>query len=423
MSARGEGRVVAGAIDAGGVYSSRIAAGGGFVFLAGIAMDGMGRVPASAQPPEPYRTSEAARARAQSRYAFERLRELLPEVGSSTEEICQLEQYVKLKVHADAYFAVAGDPACIGKARPGGATAQLAGYYPEDAAISFTGIAVAPEPGRGPAKTYPGERPEISPTGLFSSLVAAGPYVFHTFFPTDNKTGVHPSARADAWHWRGSEIRSEVTFGAQQLAEKLAIAGVSLSDIVNYTLFLADPSDLFEFDLAFAKALGPEAPSRIVVPARGFANPRREGAFGHEENAERMEIQVRALLPASGAKKIVVDGPGAGYGYQSAGVRVDPLLWVSAQYADPALRGSAAREAADVLDKIATVCRNGGTDIANVLRVHALVRRTEDAATVYAALRTAIRRDPPVVSVIEAPVLPVADASVVLDAVAYVPRD
>ena len=46
--------------------------------------------------------------------------------------------------------------------------------------------------------------------------------------------------------------------------------------------------------------------------------------------------------------------------------------------------------------------------------------RTEHAAAVYAALRTAIPDDPPVVSMIHAPTLPVADASVVLDAVAYV---
>jgi enamine deaminase RidA (YjgF/YER057c/UK114 family) len=414
-------RRVAGVIDAGGIYTSRAAAGGGYVFVAGTAIDESGLIPAAARPKEPYGTSESAKAAAQARYMLEALRAAVTEVGSSLEQLCQLEQYVKLKVHTDAYFGVARDPSFLGKARPGGATAQLAGFYPEDVAISITGLGVAPDPASGVAKSYPGEKPEISPAGLFSSLVAAGPYVFNTYFGTDNKTGIHPSARAEDWNWRGSEIAIETAFGIQQLTDKLAVAGAKLSDIVNYTLFLADPADLFEFDQLFAKAVGPDAPSRVVLPSRGFANPRREGAFGHAENAERMEIQVRALRSDSGAKKVIVDGPGAGFGYQSAAVRVDPLLWVSGQYADPPARGSAATEAADVLEKIATLCRSGGTEIANVLRVHAVVRRADDAAAVYAAIKRAIPQGPPAVVVVCAPALPVRDVSILLDAVAYVP--
>src|SRR5581483_7058987 len=307
-------RAVAGVIDRGGVYSSRVAAGGGYVFLAGTAIDESGKLAAAARPNEPYETSEAARARAQATYLFESLRSLLPRVGSSIDDICQLEQYVKLKRHADPYFTVVTNPSFMGKARPGGATAQLAGFDPADAAISITGMAIAPNAGAGLVKGYPGEDPAKPSTGLFSPLVSAGPYVFNTFFATDNKTGVHPSAKAEDWNWRGSEIKSEVTFGIQQLKDKLAVAGAGLSDIVSYTLFLTDPGDLFEFDLAFAAAVGKDAPSRTVIPAIGFANPRREGAFGHAENAQRMEIQVRAIRPETGAKKVIVDGPGAGFG-------------------------------------------------------------------------------------------------------------
>lgn len=415
-------RAVAGVIDAGGVYSSRVAAGGGYVFLAGTAIDETGKLARAARPAAPYETSAAAHARAQAKHLFESFRSLLPKVGSSIDDVCQLEQYVKLKAHADPYFTVVTDPSFMGKARPGGATAQLAAFEPEGAVISITGLAIAPDEAAGLVKSYPGEDPSKPATGLFSPLVAAGPYVFNTYFPTDNKTGVHPSARAEDWNWRGSEIKSEVAFGIQQLKDKLAVAGAGLADIVSYTLFLADVGDLYEFDLAFAAAVGKDAPSRTVIPARGFANPRREGAFGHAENAQRMEIQVRAVRPGSGAKKVVVDGPGAGFGYQSAAVRVDPLLWLSGQYADAEHRGDAAREIANVLEKLRTVCSNGGTDLANLLRVRALVARLEDAPAVYAALRKAIPNDPPVVSVIHAPRLPVPSASVVLDGVAHVAR-
>ena len=421
MSERSRGRAVAGTIDAGGVYCSRAAAGGGYVFIAGTAMDDDGRLADAARPAPPYESSESARARGQARYLFERFRELLPTLGSSIEDVCQLEQYVKLKTHADPYFAVVTDPAFMGKARPGGATAQLAGFYPSEAVLSVTGLAIAPDPAAGLVKSYPGEDPAKPATGLFSPLVAAGPYVFNTYFATDNKSGVHPSARAEDWNWRGSEIRSEGTFGIAQLKEKLAVAGATLADIVSYTLFLADVGDLYDFDLAFAAAVGPEAPSRAVIPARGYANPRREGAFGHAENAQRMEIQVRALRPAAGAKKTIVGGPGAGFGYQSAGVLVDPLLWISTQYADGSHQGGGAeREIANVLDKIATVCRNGGTDLTRLLRLRALVTSAEDARAVYAALRAAVPSDPPVVSIIEVAELPVPACSIALDAVAHV---
>jgi enamine deaminase RidA (YjgF/YER057c/UK114 family) len=413
-------RAVAGVIDGGGVYASTAASGGGYVFLAGTAIDETGKLAAAARPAAPYETSEAAKARAQATYLFGRFSEALGKLGSSVTDVCQLEQYVKLKAHADPYFTVVTAPAVMGKARPGGATAQLAGYHPDEAVISITGLAIAPDPSSGLVKTYPGEDPEKPSTGLFSPLVAAGPYVFNTYFPTDNKTGVHPSAKAEDWNWRGSEIKSEVTFGIQQLSEKLAVAGATLADIASYTLFLTDVGDLYDFDLAFSKAVGPNAPSRTVIPTLGYANPRREGAFGHAENAPRMEIQVRAVRPDSGASKIVVDGPGAGFGYQSAAVRVDPLLWLSAQYADAGQQGGAAKEIANILDKLATVAKNGGSDLARLLRVRALVTKPEDAKAVYAALKRAIPSDPPVVSIITVPRLPVAGATIAMDAVAYV---
>ena len=66
MSQRSGKRAVAGTIDAGGVYCSRAAAGGGFVFLAGTAMDETGRLADAARPAPPYEYSASAQARAQT---------------------------------------------------------------------------------------------------------------------------------------------------------------------------------------------------------------------------------------------------------------------------------------------------------------------------------------------------------------------
>src|SRR5947207_718503 len=110
MSNRPGRRMVIGTIDAGGVYCSRAAAGGGFVFLSATAMDESGQLAQAAKPRPPYEGSEAARSRAQTRHVFEQYRELLPKIGSSLHDIVQLEQYVKLKVHTDGYFKEALGP-------------------------------------------------------------------------------------------------------------------------------------------------------------------------------------------------------------------------------------------------------------------------------------------------------------------------
>jgi enamine deaminase RidA (YjgF/YER057c/UK114 family) len=414
-------RTVVATIDAGGVYSSRVAAGGGYVFLAGTAIDDTARLAEAASPRAPYEGSAAAQARMQTRYIFEQYRELLPHVGSSLHDIVQLEQYVKLKVHTDGYFREALGPGFMDTSRPVGATAQVGDYFPEGAVVSITGLAIVPDQAAGRVKTFPGLDPN-KPGGQFPQNTAAGPYFFTTYYPTDSKTGIDPAVRTEDWNWRGSEIRNEAEYGIEVMKQRLAIVGASLSDIVDYTLFLADTGDLYEFDLVFRRALGPHPPARTVIPIRGLANPRREGAFGHEQGALRMEAQFRCLRPGQGVEKVVVPGPGDEYGHQSAGIRVGPLLWMSSQVADEPYRGqNAAQQIENIFDKIAATCRNGETSLGNLLRLRALLTRPEDAWAVFAALRRVVPSAPPAVCIIVVPApLPLAGCSVALDAVAYV---
>ena len=185
-------------------------------------------------------------------------------------------------------------------------------------------------------------------------------------------------------------------------------------------MFLPDTADLYEFDLAFAKASDAPPPSRTVIPAKGFALPRREGAYGHEQGAPRMEIQLRTLVPDKGADKVIVEGPGHGVGHQSAGVRGGPLLWMSSQTADPDKRGNVAAEVDDIMGKLAAVCSNQGTTLGNLLRLRALVTEPDHARVVYEALRRAVPKNPPCVSivVVSSP-LATKGASVAMDGVAF----
>src|SRR5438128_1296452 len=150
-------RVTAGTIDAGGVYCSRVAAGGGFVFFGGTAMDDAGRLADRARPAPPYEYSAAARVRAQTRYLFERYRDLLPTVGSSLQSIVAMEHYLKRKVHADGYFQVALGAGCLDSDRPIGATTAVGDHFPEDAVVGVSGVAIVPDETVGRVKGYPEE--------------------------------------------------------------------------------------------------------------------------------------------------------------------------------------------------------------------------------------------------------------------------
>lgn len=422
MSSQSGKRSVAGTIDAGGVYLSRVAAGGGFAFLGGTALDDNGKFPEAARPPAPYENSHTAQARAQARYIFDGYRDLLPRVGTSVQNICQLEQYVKLKTHADPYFNVALGPGYMDMGGPTAATAQVGDYFPQESVINLTGWAIIPDEAAGFIKSYPGEDPAKNPGRVFKPIVQAGPYVMTTYFPTDNKTGLDPAVRAPDWNWRGVEVRNEALHGIEVLKKRLDELGSSLGDIVNYTLFLADPADLYDFDEVLREALGDaSAPTRLVIPTKGFANPRREGAFGHDQGAARMELQVRAFRSGHGAEKSIIKGPGDGFGYQSAGIRVGPLLWVTNHFAETKQRGDLKRELENVLGQIAQTCENAGTSLANLLRIRAVVREPSDALAVYAAVKKAVPNDPPTVSVMAVgSQMYVGGASVALDAVAFI---
>src|ERR1700722_18563846 len=103
MSSASAKRTVAGTIDAGGVYMSRVAAGGGFVFLTANPVDEKGVLTAAGKAEARYVHSLTAQVSAQTRFAFEQLRDSLKAIGSSIDQIAQVEQYVKMKTQAEEY--------------------------------------------------------------------------------------------------------------------------------------------------------------------------------------------------------------------------------------------------------------------------------------------------------------------------------
>jgi enamine deaminase RidA (YjgF/YER057c/UK114 family) len=432
-------RRVGGVVDAGGFYFSRVAAAGGYAFFASSAVDDRGSLPAAAQVGPPYHLSAAAHARTQTRYIFEQYRDSLPEVGSSIDDIVQIEQYMQRKAHADGYAQVARGPGFMESNRPGSLMIQLGDSLPRGTVINTTGLAIIPDAARGLVKDYarsekkPGESHPAdnadaqNANRAFAEIVTAGPYAFTTYFPSDYVSGIHPEARVEDWIWWGSEIRNEAELMVRVLSARLEALEATFDDIVNFTLYLTDLDDLYEFDLVWREATKSDPPSRTVVPAVGMGAPRREGARGHAEGSPKMEAQFRILRPEFNLRRRVVSAGGPVLGQESEATVADGLLWVSGLLAggpDGMASGPSTPSQLDhILGRLETLCRSAGTSLDSLLRVRAFVTDIDDGYSVFGALKAAVPSAPPTVCIAGVPgPLQVPGCSVILDAVAYVPE-
>jgi enamine deaminase RidA (YjgF/YER057c/UK114 family) len=431
----GEGRRTAGLIDGNGFYQSRAAAGGSWVFAAAPSIDEEGQPPTAAEVSPPYHLSPSAVVRAQSHFILDEYKKVFPELDTSMDNVAQIEQYITRKAHADGYLEVSRGPGYLESRRPGSCLLQTGTFLPETSVVqamplAFTnasgyqkdittsGISYAkPKPERGPS--YEKEAP-------FSEVVMAGPYVFCTLWASDYATGVVAEARVEDWVWWGNEMRSEANWAVGALDRKLQAGGTTADQVVHCTTFLNDLGDLYELDQVWKRKFPDNPPARTLLPVRGQGSPRREGALTHAEGAVLMEIQIRAIQPGHDAERVVVSTGKETLGHQSEAVKADGLLWISGTFAGDSggLRSgrSTASQVAYIFERFDEICGAGGTDLENLLRVRAYVTTPSDGYLVFAALRDATPGSPPCVTVneVRAP-LPLPDATVMIDAVAWAP--
>lgn len=434
-----DGRVVGDVIDGDGIYCSRLATAGPFVFLGGTAVDAEGRLAAEAAVEPPYHVSPPAHVVHQARYLFDEFSKVLVGVGSSLDQMLQVEQFTPSKVYADGYIDTRS--AYLVRGRPTTAFAATGALLPEGAVICSTGIALRPGGGFGkeippPPAAAEGEASPWADLGEafseeapYNDIVLAGPYVFVTGDVTiDWETGdVDPAAKVADWIWVGSEARGEAEVLLSRLQDRLKGIGASLADVVHVTMFVIDIGDLFELDRVWRRFFGDDPPARTVIPVRGVGCPRWEGEkLGHRDRAVKLEHQVRAIRPAFGATREVVTTGAGGLAHEAEAIKAGSLLWISQQYAGD--RGGL-RSAEDtesqvrfIFDRIGELCRQAGTTPENLVRVRAFVLDPDDGYLVYERLRELMPADPPTVAITAVPgPLLLPGASVFLDAVAYVP--
>lgn len=422
-------------VNGGGLYYSRIAAAGPWIFMASTATDSSGGIAPEAQVPVPYTLSESAHSRAQTKFILDQYKLGMEELGGSFDDIVQVEQYVAFKAHADGYLEVRNGPGFMEQDRCSSALMASGDMIPAGCVVVPTAIAYAPGYdlkkevafSAGPKPTlsekFGSHYAKESPTG---EITIAGPYVYTTITAVGGLDDVHADVKVVPGVWWGNEIRNELRFGLEALAKKLAVAGTDIFNAMHCTVHLTHIDDLYEFDLVWQKVFGDRMPARTVVPVRGLFMPRLEGAKGHGEGAIRMELQFRAIRPGFGIEKEIVTTDLETLGHEPVATRAGSLLWISGQLgggqAGVVGDGSAQTQLREIFRRLDVICKAGGTDLSNLLRLRAYVTDPLDSYHVYAALKDAVPESPPAVCITGVPgPLQVPGCSIIVDAVAHVP--
>ena len=96
------------------------------------------------------------------------------------------------------------------------------------------------------------------PAGAYSPAVRAGPFLFVAGqVPKDRRTG----------QTIGSDIVEQTRSVMNNVREVLEASGASLDDVVNVTVYLANPSDWGDFDRTYREFMKPPYPARAAVGA------------------------------------------------------------------------------------------------------------------------------------------------------------
>lgn len=430
-------RRTAGLIDGNGIFASRAAGAGPFVFFADEAIDEIGVVAAEAQVKAPYTQCVAAHVRHQTTAIAGQLGPVLDELGTSWDELLQVEQFIPRKPYADGFLSVSRGPGMLERRRPASAMVASGELYPQGAVIGINGIGITDD-GSGmekeilqPGALDPGARPELGDAyalePLYNEMIAAGAYLFPVGdWSGDYETGVDPSVKAPAWTWWGSEIRNEAFHAYDILARRLEQAGSGLANLVQGTVYLTDLGDLYELDLVWRELIPEEPPARTVIPVRGLATPRAEDVLGHADNAMRLESLFRAIRPEFGVEREVISAGGPVLGHASEAIRARPLMWTSGLVAGDE-HGLATGIGVDdqlqhIFGRLEELCEVGSTRMSEMLMLRAFLTDITDAPAVYSALRKAVPDEPPAVVVTQVPSpLQVEGCTVMVDAVFHVP--
>jgi enamine deaminase RidA (YjgF/YER057c/UK114 family) len=239
-------------------------------------------------------------------FIFERMQELLQELGSDLSHAVRLDQYYPTTAAVDSYHRARR--AAFGDYIPPSTSVVMARCFSAKSGISASLVAVAPGGDYEIRKIYPRDVTPSATSGFVPTIVC-NDFVFVAGQMAGGPDhALDPRAHVpDHSAWAGTEIRKQTQFLIEEkLKPALAAAGSSLEQSLKAQVYIQNVEDFPDFVEVWNQYFGDAGCAITVVPTKSFG---MQGGI----------IEINLLALTDGAKRlkkvVVADIPGmAAYG-------------------------------------------------------------------------------------------------------------
>jgi enamine deaminase RidA (YjgF/YER057c/UK114 family) len=275
------------------------------------------------------------------------------------------------------------------------------------------------------------------PTSGYSPALTVGDFVFIPGITSlaigdePRRNGVAAAAlMTEGTQWAGQPIKLETEFIiTKRMVQSLALAGVTLDDVVHAQVYLTDPDDYSAFNEAWTRHFAKTPPTIDIIPCI---------PHGLAPYDAKIEINVLALNPGGATKRQAIDvGVPTAFRNQPQATKAGDLLFISGLMAfdgaglapsaatdprQPQFSSSPQLQGEFIIGNIEKLCAAAGTSLANVVRVLQFHTDIREFHPVYKVWERKLGGSPVPFSAVEVPApLPVPGATVLIEAWAYAP--
>jgi enamine deaminase RidA (YjgF/YER057c/UK114 family) len=331
----------------------------------------------------------------QSRYVLGNLKKTVEAAGASMEHVVRIYQWFVAPLQkweeGDSYTGLSIEKylntrdTFLKPPRPASTAMGIRELLVEGCDIEVDMIAVIPQSG----EKVEGVTTDSIPTPLagYSLASKVGDWVFTCGeVPTDWRgdwmSSVHmgepsalaPEARVDPYHWYGVPIRNQTDYTLQKLAAICEAAGTNLEHAVKATVYLPDPRDYTGFEEVWKHWFPEEPPARVIIPYMGLG-----------PKGSRVEIAFKCIMPNGKLRKETVETAKAPkpLGHEPQAMKAGNYLFFSSQMAAdergyakeaslapgfPYYGSKSQLEMRYILENVAAICEEAGTDLGNICR-------------------------------------------------------
>ena len=365
---------------------------------------------------------------------FENIDAVLRAAGTDRTNLVRTDQYYTT-VKAVPPYQQTRRQFLSGRIPPSTSIAQQALLLP-GADMNIQALGVIPKPGFE-VTHLKHEALAGRPTSGYSPALTVGDFVFIPGITSlaigdePRRNGVAAAAlMTEGTQWAGQPIKLETEFIiTKRMVQSLALAGVTLGDVVHAQVYLTDPGDYSAFNEVWTRHFSKNPPTLDIIPCIPHGLAPYDG---------KIEINVLALRPGGATRRQTIDaGVPTAFRNQPQATRVGDLLFMSGLMAfdgqgfapsaaadprQPQFSSSPELQAKFIIGNVEKLCAAAGTSLSNVVRVLQFHTDIREFYPVYKVWECKLGGRPVPFSAVEVPApLPIPGASLLIEAWAYAP--